>query len=210
MPSPQEWGAAYGARRSTYEEYRRRIENLVSDLVTNADIDIVQIESRTKTVESFREKLRRENVPDDAEDAFAMIHDLVGVRVVTYYSEDVTRVADLIAGQFEIDHEHSMTGSDALESELPGYLSTHVVVRLKNDRAALREWSSYSELPVEIQIRTALQQAWAAVSQKLDHQAAEHAPAGLRRRVQRLSALFEMADEQLSLIRDEAAEATFD
>lgn len=69
----------------------------------------------------------------------------------------------------------------------------------------LAEWRQYAGIPAEIQVRTALQHAWAAVQHKLDYKSSIEAPLELRRRLFRLSALFELADEQFSELRDARA-----
>ena len=48
--------------------------------------------------------------------------------------------------------------------------------------------------------------AWAAVNHKLDYKSADEAPRELERRLYRLSALFELADEQFSQIRDASSQ----
>jgi hypothetical protein len=128
----------------------------------------------------------------------------VGIRVISYYSEDVEAVSRLIAKEFSVDHENSIDKSNVLELDQFGYKSTHLVASLGNGREDLGEWSRYREFKVEFQLRTALQHAWAAVSHKLDYKSAEDAPEAVRRRLFRLSALFELADEQFSSIRDES------
>lgn len=63
----------------------------------------------------------------------------------------------------------------------------------------------YAGLRAEIQVRTALQHAWSAVNHKLDYKSPTEVPRELRRRLFRLSALFELADEQFSELRDARA-----
>jgi hypothetical protein len=65
------------------------------------------------------------------------------------------------------------------------------------------EWGRYKGMRAEIQVRTALQHAWAAVSHKLDYKSADEVPPTLRRKLFRLSAMFELADEQLSGLREQ-------
>jgi putative GTP pyrophosphokinase len=63
----------------------------------------------------------------------------------------------------------------------------------------------YADIRAEIQVRTALQHAWSAVHHKLEYKSSTEAPPELRRRLFRLSALFELADEQFSELRDARA-----
>jgi hypothetical protein len=61
-------------------------------------------------------------------------------------------------------------------------------------------------LTAEVQVRSVLQHAWAAISRKLDYKVATQAPIVLRRRLFRLSALLELADDEFAGVRDEAVE----
>ncbi|SEE35268.1 GTP pyrophosphokinase [Jiangella alba] len=200
-PTADDWGARYAARRHTYEECASRLRDLLKDVLRSADIEVVQIESRAKTVASFVEKITRKRRDDP--DPIAAMTDLVGLRVITYYAEDLRRVGALIDREFEIDHENSADKIDGLALDQFGYRSTHYVVRLGPSRRDLLEWAPFQAIRAEIQVRTALQHAWAAVSHKVEYKSAA-LPEPVRRRLYRLSALFELADEQFSSLRDQS------
>lgn len=196
-----QWGAEYAAMRPTYEQFAARLRGLLVDALRSHGIDVVQIESRAKTVESFVEKLTRKRRDDD--DPIAGTTDLVGLRIITYYTEDVHLVGDLIAREFDVDHENSNDKIQSLASDQFGYRSTHYVVQLGASRRELVEWKQFKGIKAEIQVRTALQHAWAAVSHKVEYKSAA-LPEPVRRRLYRLSALFELADEQFSTLRDQS------
>ncbi|GAB2854730.1 hypothetical protein [Lentzea nigeriaca] len=101
--------------------------------------------------------------------------------------------------------EHSANKQSELAPDQFGYMSDHLITRI-GSRGAWPEWANYAEIPVEFQVRTTLQHAWAAVNHKLSYKRVEEVPTALQRRLFRLSALFEMADEQFSAIRKAAAE----
>jgi putative GTP pyrophosphokinase len=128
--------------------------------------------------------------------------DLVGLRVITYYQEDVEKVGELIRAAFSVDEENSVDKSSDLAPDRFGYASIHYVVSLGADRAELGEWRIFKGTRAEIQVRTVLQHAWAAVNHKLDYKSEGEIPDVLQRRLFRLSALFELADEQFSSIKD--------
>lgn len=200
--SVEEWAAEYGARRITFEEFARRVEALVMDLLDAEGIDVIQVESRAKTVASFTEKIRRKGRENT--NPFESLTDLVGVRIITYYLDDVKRVGDMLAREFTIDAGNSNDKIEDLASDQFGYRSAHYVARLTTQRAKLVEWRAFDDLVVELQVRTSLQHAWASVSHKLEYKSASEAPAAVQRQLFRLSALFEIADEQFSAIRDQS------
>lgn len=177
------------------------MQGLMVDLLKADDVDVIQVESRAKTVASFADKIRRKGRTDA--DPLNSITDLVGLRVITYYLDDVDRIGRLIEREFLVDSNNSMDKAEGLASDQFGYRSAHYVTRLRPSRAGLIEWRGFAQIPIEFQVRTSLQHAWAAVSHKLEYKAAEEAPASLRRRLVRLSALFEIADDQFAALRDE-------
>jgi putative GTP pyrophosphokinase len=199
--SPEDWGSEYALVRPHYEECSRRITSLISDLLRSANVDVVQIEGRAKTVDSFVEKLGRKGRTDV--NPFATVTDLIGLRVITYYLQDVETVGQILASEFTIDLENSSDAAAKLGTDQFGYRSAHFVAKLHPSRSGLAEWSAFDGLPIEIQVRTALQHAWAAVSHKVEYKAPTDFPVEFRRRLVRLSALFELADEQFELLRDE-------
>lgn len=199
--TPDEWAAEYGAIRPAYEAYAQRLEGLIRDLLKAERIDFIQVESRAKTVASFVEKMRRKDRHD--KEPFESIMDLVGLRIITYYLDDVDRAGRLLESEFEIDPENSTDKAQILASDQFGYRSVHYIARLTPARSKLVEWRSYSEMPVEFQVRTSLQHAWAAVSHKLDYKSVQEGPAPMRRKLFRLSALFELADEEFAALRDQ-------
>ena len=201
--SPEEWGNRYRARRATYESMTTRLRALITDLVREAGIDVIQVEGRAKTVDSFVEKIGRKGKKYD--NPFADMTDLVGLRIITYYREDVARIGEILQGEFLVDEKNSVNKTAGLAPDRFGYLSVHYIVWLSPARGQLAEWKQYAGIPAEIQVRTALQHAWAAVQHKLDYKSSIEAPLELRRRLFRLSALFELADEQFSELRDARA-----
>lgn len=202
--SQDEWVAEYGSVRPQYVEYARRLEALTKDLLQEESIDVIQVESRAKTVASFSDKIRRKERDD--KQPFSSVMDLVGVRIITYYLDDVARVGQLLEREFNIDPNNSMDKAQDLASDQFGYRSAHYVARLTPSRSELIEWRSYAGFSAEFQVRTSLQHAWAAVSHKIDYKSAQEAPASMRRKLFQLSALFELADEQFAAIRDQRTE----
>lgn len=196
----REWIDSYRRRRSEYEEFTRRLHALLRDLLKEDGIDVVQIDARAKEVDSFAEKVRRKQ--DQYDDPLLDVTDLVGLRVITYYVEDVARVGKIVEREFEVDSANSVDKGHLLGPDQFGYMSVHYVAKLDERRAGLPEWNPFQGMAFEVQIRTALQHAWAAVDHKLRYKTLEDVPDDLKRNLYRLSALFELADEQFAALRD--------
>lgn len=208
--SSVEWGEAYQAERPTHLSFTRALEALLRQLLDQAAIPYAQIESRTKDIPNFVSKLRRKHEKYD--NPLSEVTDLVGLRIVLFYLDDVERVSELIEQQFAIDAKHSADKSAALDPDRFGYLSVHHVVRLTSSRNDLLEWKHFDGLCAEIQVRTVLQHAWAAISRKLAYASVHEAPRDLQRNLNRLSALLELADDEFLEIRTarEEIEVSYD
>ncbi|GAP53239.1 GTP pyrophosphokinase [Streptomyces azureus] len=198
------WTESYSRLRPTYTEYCRKLKELIETIIYSADVDVVQIDGRVKDVDSFAEKLTRK--AGKYTDPLKEVTDLVGIRVITYYMEDVNEVADLIRNEFHVLEEHSVDKAAELADDQFGYSSFHLIFELGDSRKSLPEWRAFENYRAEIQIRTALQHAWAAVNHKIEYKKAHEVPRELRRKLFRLSALFELADEEFSNIKQEGLE----
>lgn len=186
---------AYSSMRPRYEELADKFAGLLEQLVKNKDIECVLVENRAKTVDSLKGKLSRKEYDDPLED----VTDLAGIRIITYYLEDVERVGELVREHFNVDEDHSVSKSVELGPDQFGYLSDHFIVTLDDKRSRMAEWKHLKGLKAEIQVRTATQHAWASLDHKLQYKS-ETASDEIKRRLYRLSALFELADEQFAEI----------
>ena len=192
----------FASSRHRYEEFATRLHLLVVDLLRQEGLSTIQVEFRVKTVESFTEKISRKKY----DTPLLQMTDLVGLRIVGYYLEDIERIGELIAREFDVHQEDSVKKASELDIDRFGYRSDHYIVSIGESRKQLVEWAEYSTMKAEIQVRTALQHAWAAVDHKLNYKNLDDIPKELQRRLIRLSALFELADEEFSAIRERRLE----
>ncbi|ARU87464.1 GTP pyrophosphokinase family protein [Pseudomonas sp. M30-35] len=192
----------YTRVRPDYVSYTSKVQTLFEDLLRVNEIDYHLIESRVKDVSSFRDKISRASKAYS--DPLRELTDLGGIRIITYYQADVDDIAKCIRQQFEVDQHNSIEHSpDGAEF---GYRSAHYVVQILAVRAKLPEWGGFADFKLEIQVRTVLQHAWAAISHKLQYKHEDDVPQKLRRKLFRLSALFELADDEFISLRDESIE----
>jgi GTP pyrophosphokinase len=191
----QTYNAVY---RPKFLAFVPRLVSLVDDLLHTTGISFAQIDSRVKTTESFLHKIERKAY----DDPFREVKDLAGIRVVTYYQDDVLRVAEMFRSEFHVDEDESSDKLEELDVSEFGYRSFHLVCSLGEKRRSLVEWQAFDNLSFEVQVRSVLQHAWASISHKLDYKRIQDAPSELRRQLFRLSALLELADDQFSVLRD--------
>ena len=174
------------------------IKELIKSLLISEKIKFHVVEHRTKELNSLDNKLTRKKISD-----LENVTDISGLRVILYYQDDIDKVDLLLKRNFIIDEENSVDKSEILNSNEFGYLSIHYIVQLNESRNKLPEWNAFSKLKAEIQIRTVLQHSWASISHELSYKKRYEIPKELERKLFRLAGLFELADEQFLIIRDE-------
>jgi len=192
----------YEQARPKFERFATALANLLTTLLDASDLQYQQITARTKTVESFREKITREG--KDYSDPLVDLTDLCGIRIVCYDPATVPRIGNIISNNFCIDSRNSVDKAQLLDPDRFGYLSVHHVVSLEKRRAGLPEYSPFAGLKAEIQVRTALQDAWAALDHSLRYKSRFDVPSPLRRRLYRISALLELADDEFARLQEES------
>lgn len=181
-----------------YEEFTSKCEDLLITLFQESELNYQLVESRTKTLLSFEDKINRKTYINP----IAEITDMCGLRIIVYYIEDIEEVKKLIRTNFVIDEENSMDKSTELEPNQFGYLSHHFVVGLSENRISLPEWRTYSNFKAEIQVRTIMQHSWASIFHELHYKKPKEFSKKLDRKLFRLAALIELADEELLNIKE--------
>lgn len=190
----------FRANQPKYVSFALKLKTLLEEILQQDCIRYNFVESRAKAIESFAEKIAR---PDKSyTDPIADLPDLVGVRIVVYYSDDIPKCAALIKNEFDVKEEELCHQPERLSADQFGYLSMHIVACLSSSRSRLTEWRSYQGIQFEVQLRTVLQHSWAAISHALQYKRQGDVPHGLRRKLHRLAGIFELADEQFMEIRD--------
>jgi hypothetical protein len=72
---------------------------------------------------------------------------------------------------------------------------------INDQRSTLPEYAKFKNITFELQIRTIIQDAWSVLDHKIKYK--KNIPNELKRRIIRLSALFEVADEEFLRIKGE-------
>src|SRR5712691_1782694 len=150
----------YDAQCDVYAAFASKLQQLIQDLLAERGIAVLSVTSRLKGRDKFRQKILR---PGSEYQSLAQVTDVAGVRVTTYFADDVDVVAKLIQSEFTIDENNSIDKRAMLDPDRFGYLSFHHVVSLGSSRAELREYRRFPALKAEVQTRSILQHAWAEI-----------------------------------------------
>ncbi|MEA2603796.1 MAG: pyrophosphokinae [Acidobacteriota bacterium] len=183
-----------------YAAFATRAETLIREILIHEQIVVHSVTSRAKAVESLRRKLTKKGA---AYSVLNDVTDLAGIRITTFFAEDVDKVATIIEREFTVDQVNTTDKRVSLDPDRFGYLSLHHVVSLHPSRQSLAEYRRFPAMKAEIQTRSILQHAWAEIEHDLGYKAKHEIPRHVRRRFSRIAGLLELADDEFAVIRRE-------
>ncbi len=142
-----------------------RLEILESDFrLTRKHNPIHHMDCRLKSSGSILRKLEQRGLDCALSNITRNIFDVVGLRIVCPYLEDVYAVAELLLRQDDIT---LLQKKDYIKNPKPnGYRSMHLVVL-----APVALCHGTEQVPVEIQIRTIAMDMWASLEHELCYKA---------------------------------------
>ena len=187
----------YDEQREIFESYALSLKSLLNTLVRDAGISVHTLESRVKNRKSLDAKIIKKGKYKSIND----ITDIIGVRIISHYANDVDRIAKIVEEEFLVDSKNSIDKRATLEPDRFGYLSLHYIVNLNDKRTRLREYVPYKNIKAEIQIRSILQHAWAEIEHDIGYKSSNGLPNEVRRYFSRLAGLLELADDEFIKIR---------
>ena len=189
------------------EEYRQqlpmleRLEQQAYQLLAAAlkkqGIELNSIEHRVKTEKSLAGKLE---LKGEKYHTINDITDLVGIRIITFYTDDVDKVSVIVKQLFNVDWQNSVDKRKLHQLNSFGYLSLHYICSLRTDDKEM------AAVKFEIQMRTALQHVWSAIEHDIGYKGAVKLPPDLRRQFSRLAGMLELADDEFNRLRTTMSE----
>ncbi|MDB5503476.1 MAG: (p)ppGpp synthetase [Tardiphaga sp.] len=199
--------------RDYYEESRPLLDNaidsfsvLITSLINHAGAGAIsKIEGRVKDKEEcikkftrkYRTALEMKSEPYTIKDHLT---DMLGLRLVCLYEDDIEKIRSVLSEQFDVvDVTDKISQIENTEGSF-GYKGLHLDLRLNAGRRVLPEYARYADLCFELQIRTVIQDSWSILDHKIKYK--KSIPNRLKRRINTLAALFELADREFREIRD--------
>ena len=181
----------------------------VADVVARAGgVEVAKVEGRVKDVDEsvrkfvrkYRPGLEEGNTPYEIQ---SYITDLIGVRIVCLYEDELEKIAAIVRAHFAvIDVTDKVSAVESTEASF-GYKGLHLDLKLGTAERALPEHAAYAHLPFELQVRTIVQDSWSVLDHRIKYK--KSIPGELKRRINVLAALFELADREFRQIRDATA-----
>ena len=183
-------------RLPVYVRAMKKVELELSNFITDEKANsrkIIDICSRAKTVESIQEKVYRKNICQF--EIFERFDDIAGVRCTCEFLSDVYEVLEYIK-QNPLFHVQSIEDKIALPSK-EGYRGIHVIVTTD----VFYRGAVYENIKVEMQIRTAFQNAWSMKTHQLTYKQ-ENISVEMSNAMRKMSDALKEADEVAQSIKD--------
>ena len=199
----QELLAQYRTHLPVFMQMAEVIPERLKGFFAEAGIIVAAVEHRVKTEESLAGKLRLKG--GKYKDIFD-ITDIVGIRVITFYIDDVDKVASVLERLFEIDWANSIDKRKAHEIDSFGYLSLHYICRIPESAYSDHEHPELNRIRFEVQMRTVLQHAWANMNHDTGYKSGVEIPSIYMRNMSRLAGMLELVDDEFSRIRRELSD----
>jgi ppGpp synthetase/RelA/SpoT-type nucleotidyltranferase len=171
------------------ERMKEEVLDTLREALDRNGLVVTAVEARVKTAESLAGKLALKGAKYAQ---LSDITDILGARIITFYTDDVDRIAAMAEQLFDIDWENSVDKRKLHQLDSFGYNSLHYICRLPD-----------YPLRFELQLRTTLQHAWAAINHDTGYKTGVEIPREYMRQMNRLAGMLEMVDDEFSRIRTE-------
>ena len=198
LPKRDELEQEYRKLTPVYTSLLEKIEEFINSEARSRNI-FASVNHRVKDFSSWYAKLLRES----SKRRNPAITDVMGIRIICPFLEDVGIVSSLLEELFEV-HEIDNKGSDYPYHQF-GYESVHFLIRVPHEliESPLLPDDVQQPLVCEVQVRTILQEAWAEVEHELVYKS-DFSPLDepLKRKLAALNANLSLSDIMFQEIRD--------
>ena len=174
------------------EDISKKAYDLLRRAIREQNIYVTAFECRVKTEQSLAGKLERKGAKYKT---IYDVTDLVGVRVITFYTDEVDKVAAIAKRIFDIDWQESVDKRKLHQLDSFGYNSLHYICRLKEQNPEL------GNLRFELQMRTALQHVRSTIEHDTGYKGEVKLPKEYVRQFSRLAGMLELVDDEFSRLR---------
>ena len=177
----------YRELKPVLEQLAKDAYDLMRHTLRQQGIYVTAIEYRVKTEKSLAGKLELKGAKyKSIED----VTDLVGLRVITFYTDEVDKVAAIAKRIFDVDWKESVDKRKLHQLDSFGYNSLHYICRMKEGGPRF-----------EIQMRTALQHVWSTIEHDTGYKGEVKIPREYMRQFSRLAGMLELVDDEFSRLR---------
>lgn len=192
--------AEYDERLPLFRRLERIVQITLQNILDSNGLIVTAVSTRIKTRESLAGKLESKG---QKYNSLSDITDILGARIVTFYTDDVDHIAAVTEQSFDIDWENSVDKRRLHNTDSFGYSSVHYICRLPKNMVNEPDYPQLNDIRFELQLRTTLQHAWASINHDIGYKTGVEIPHFYLRQINRLAGILEMADDEFSRIRTE-------
>lgn len=193
-------------RMLTDSEFNVKGKCAISLMLTRLDIintillmkyrrNVIQMKTgRLKEYDSVCKKMQKKGLDLNFSQALEKINDLIGVRAVCSYVDDIYKVAELIEKQQDI--RILKTKDYIKEPKKSGYQSLHLILEVAMPFQNESQW-----IKAELQLRTAAMDYWANLDHQLRYKRGQKQAAVINEELQRCASVISELDQKMLDIR---------
>lgn len=188
----------YHQMMGSFEKIQQIVEKVLKDGLKENALLVTAVESRIKTEDSLVGKLE---LKGRKYKSLQDITDIVGARVIAFFTDDVDKIAAIVENHFDIDWDNSVDKRRMHDLDSFGYMSLHYVCRIPESLYKDPEHPEVNTYRCEIQLRTTLQHMWANMSHNTGYKSGVEVPKEYLRSLNSLAGMMELADNEFSRLR---------
>lgn len=198
LPPRKQLEQRYTEHQDSYDKLLHELQRRLRTALAAHDLKAT-IKYRVKSFNSYYQKLIQIVTRAGQQAGVVTVTDVMALRIVCPFLEDVARAERVIREIFEI-HDVERKGSEFTIREF-GYESTHCLLRVPQDLC--ESFHVGSSMECEVQLRTILQDAWAEVEHELVYKS-DFSPfdESIRRKLAALNANLSLSDITFQEIRE--------
>lgn len=191
--------------RDAEKSLRAQVLGVLADQPAFATPHVVsRVKAREECINKFQRKYLARLAAMGTPYAIAdYIGDLIGIRVICLYEPDIKEIAHLLGEEFDLLDVTDKAREVEVTADTFRYKGLHLDMALSERRRSLPAYSRFASVRFEVQVRTAIQDAWSTLDHAIEYK--KEVPLDLSRRINALAALFEVADHEFLAIRNEIA-----
>ncbi len=199
--TPKKFQNKYSESFPELKKYAEIVGKDIQNILDTKGLHPKEVKVRPKEESSVQEKMTRDKkyTRDSRQ-----LTDLVGVRVILNYQDEVDIARDILAHRFEVDEQESIDKRMILGSKEFGYRSVHLIVRDSSRTPKCLDTLNGGR--IEIQIRSVLENAWCDIEHEIVYKSGVKYPKELIRNFAAAAAMIELIDREFVSLRNKRDE----
>jgi len=188
----------YCERIPEFEKLRESVLRIIREAIAANHLPVMTVDSRIKTEASLAGKLVRKG---QKYKSLNDITDILGVRIITLYSDDVDKISALVGSMFQIDWANSIDKRKTHDLRSFGYMSLHYICSVPKELFSDEAFPGINEVRFEIQMCSTLQFVWANLEHDTGYKPGVEIPFEHLRNLTRLAGVLELVDDEFCRLR---------